>query len=154
MSKLDAALPKPIMPNINQPIQTTINNNTNNQRQEMDELMANVLQRAQHYYENNTMPRESRLVDFPTFKGGNQDPYEWLEAFERACIANRIHGNRAVQLVGSYLKRTALTWYNRQNIHSWDNTYDPERAFTYLFKEYFCNLFRINQWKYQLRNRK
>ncbi|GES85289.1 KRAB-A domain-containing protein [Rhizophagus clarus] len=27
---------------------------------------------------------ESRLVDFPKFKGGSQDPIEWLKAFDRA----------------------------------------------------------------------
>jgi hypothetical protein len=58
--------------------------------------------------------KEVRIVDFPEFRGGNQDPIEWLEGFERACNANRVHEDRALQLVGSYLKRTALTWFNRQ----------------------------------------
>ena len=33
-------------------------------------------------------PRESRLVDFPTFSAGDQDPIDWLESFEQACTAN------------------------------------------------------------------
>ncbi|EXX58712.1 hypothetical protein RirG_195360 [Rhizophagus irregularis DAOM 197198w] len=52
-------------------------------------------------------PRESILVDFPVFKGGNQDPLEWLEAFSRACIANKMSEERAIALVASYLRRTA-----------------------------------------------
>jgi hypothetical protein len=92
------------------------------------------------------------LVDFPEFRGGNQDPIEWLEAFERACIANRIPEERQVLLVASYLKGTALTWYNRQRIRTWDSLLEPNTSFVPLFKEQFCNPFKISQWKYQLRN--
>ena len=41
--------------------------------------------------QNTQNPREQRLVDIPTFKGGNQDPIEWIEAFQRACQINRIN---------------------------------------------------------------
>ncbi|PKC03715.1 hypothetical protein RhiirA5_423366, partial [Rhizophagus irregularis] len=53
------------------------------------------------------------------FKGGNQDPVEWIEAFSRACIANRVSEERAIVLVASYLKGTALTWYNRETIEEY-----------------------------------
>ncbi|CAI2201309.1 13146_t:CDS:1, partial [Funneliformis geosporum] len=55
------------------------------------------------------VPKETRLVDFPTFKGGNQDPIEWLEGFERACAANRVAEERMLDILPSYLKGTALT---------------------------------------------
>ena len=38
-----------------------------------------------------TIPRETKLVDLPEFKGGEQDPLIWLEEFDDACKANRIN---------------------------------------------------------------
>ncbi|GET51058.1 hypothetical protein GLOIN_2v1772369 [Rhizophagus irregularis DAOM 181602=DAOM 197198] len=98
---------------------------------EQNKIMLQFFQQAQKFYAKGVEPRESRLVDFPVFKGGNQDSVEWIEAF-----------------------RTALTWYNRQNITFWENDNNPQRSFTHLFKDHFCNPFRISQWKHQLRNRK
>ncbi|CAB5358714.1 unnamed protein product [Rhizophagus irregularis] len=98
---------------------------------EQNKIKLQFFQQAQKFYAKGVEPRESRLVDFPVFKGGNQDPVEWIEAF-----------------------RTALTWYNRQNITFWENDNSPQRSFTHLFKDHFCNPFRISQWKHQLRNRK
>ena len=70
------------------------------------------MEKAFHFFNWSEKPKKSRLVDFPEFKEGNQDPIEWLEAFERACIANRVPETRRMVLVASYLKGTALTWYN------------------------------------------
>ncbi|CAG8611233.1 11620_t:CDS:2, partial [Funneliformis caledonium] len=42
-------------------------------------------------------------------KGRNQDPVEWLEAFERACKANRINTTQMIEIVSSYLTGIALT---------------------------------------------
>uniref|UniRef100_U9ULE2 Retrotransposon gag domain-containing protein n=1 Tax=Rhizophagus irregularis (strain DAOM 181602 / DAOM 197198 / MUCL 43194) TaxID=747089 RepID=U9ULE2_RHIID len=56
--------------------------------------------------------------------------------------------------VASYLKGTALTWYNHQTITFWENDNSPQHSFMHLFKDHFCNPFRISQWKHQLRNRK
>ena len=94
------------------------------------------------------------MVDFPEFKGGNQDPIEWLEAFERACVANKVPEQRKIVLVASYLRGTALTWYNRQVIQVWNNAIHRTASFVHLFKHQFCNPFKISQWKHQLRNRK
>ncbi|RGB33554.1 hypothetical protein C1646_761543 [Rhizophagus diaphanus] len=122
---------------------------------EQNKIMLQFFQQAQKFYAKGVEPsRESRLVDFPVFKGGNQDPVEWLEAFSRACMANRVGEERAIVLVASYLKEIALTWYNRQTITFWKNDNNPQRLFVHLFKDYFCNPFKISQWKHQLRNRK
>ncbi|GBC05842.1 hypothetical protein RclHR1_06470005 [Rhizophagus clarus] len=44
-----------------------------------------ILSANQHHSSpTSNIRKESRLVDFPKFKGGNQDPIEWLEAFDRA----------------------------------------------------------------------
>ncbi|GBB99649.1 hypothetical protein RclHR1_03900020 [Rhizophagus clarus] len=122
----------------------------NPQEQSIFELVAKV----KEYFNRSAKSRETRLVDFPEFKGGNQDPVEWLEAFERACDVNKVPKNRKVILVAFYLKGTALTWYNRTNIQSWNNPLYRLTSFVHAFTDYFCNPFKLNQWKHQLRNRK
>ena len=117
-------------------------------------MWAMMFEETRNYLQRTTEPRETRLVDFPEFKGGNQDPIEWLEAYERACHANRVPEERQIILVASYLKGTALTWYNQQTIHSWNSLLFPNTAFVNLFKQNFCNPFKMSQWKHQLRNRK
>jgi hypothetical protein len=47
-----------------------------------------LMERAQQFLDNNGQAKEVRIVDFPEFRGENQDPIEWLEGFERACNAN------------------------------------------------------------------
>ena len=59
---------------------------------------------------------EIRLVNFPEFKGGNQDPIEWLEAFEQVCKANRVSDNHILDILPNYLKGTALTWFSKSNV--------------------------------------
>jgi hypothetical protein len=113
-----------------------------------------LMKKAQQFLDNNGQAKEVKIVDFSEFKGGNQDPIEWLEGFERACNANQVHADRAFQLVESYLKGTALTWFNRQQFQHWDNQQYPDTSFVNLFKIQFNNPFRISQWKHQLRNRK
>ncbi|PKB96661.1 hypothetical protein RhiirA5_385193 [Rhizophagus irregularis] len=57
---------------------------------EQNKIMLQFFQQVQKFYAKGVELRESRLVDFPVFKGGNQDPVEWIEAFSRACVANRV----------------------------------------------------------------
>ena len=57
--------------------------------------------------------REAKFVDLPTFKGGDQDPREWLERYNHAGDANGISDKRRLTLVPSFLKGSALTWYNK-----------------------------------------
>jgi hypothetical protein len=121
---------------------------------EMEQYLCDIADGAHAFFTRGAETKEVRLVDFPEFKGGNQDPVEWLESFERACIANKVSEDRRVALVASYLKGTALTWYNRTHIQSWNDLLNPQYSFVNQFMNYFCNPFRISQWKHQLRNRK
>ena len=82
-------------------------------------------------------PKESKIVDIPIFKGGDDDPVIWFEAFERACVANNISNARKLHIVPNFLKATALTWYN-QNKNSftyWNNHERQARSFKHLFEE-------------------
>ena len=113
-----------------------------------------LMHEAYRYLTRQQESKEYRLVDFPEFRGGNQDPIEWLESFERACDTNRIANERRGVLVASYLKGTALTWFNRQAIFYWNDAANPALSFITLFKAEFCSPFKLSQWKHQLRNRK
>jgi hypothetical protein len=103
---------------------------------------------------NGTNKKESRLVDFPTFSGGDQDPIHWIESFERACIANNIQKERILAIVASYLKGTALTWFNKSKITEWDDALIPNRSFKHTFMKQYCSTFKKAQWKQQLRAHK
>ena len=100
-----------------------------------DALMVKALQQMMKELKRNGKKsntkhkKESRLVDFPTFSGGDQDPIHWLEAFERASIANNVTKERMLPIVASYLKGTALTWYNKAEITEWNDPLRPERSF-------------------------
>src|ERR1043166_8037799 len=99
-------------------------------------------------------PRESRLVDFPTFSAGDQDPIEWLESFEQACTANNVRNERMVSIAASYLKGTAITWFKQSGIRNWNTPMDPDRSFVHKFKRQYCSTFRRAQWTQKLRNHK
>ena len=73
-----------------------------------------------------TAPRESRLVDFPTFSAGDQDPIDWLETFEQACKANNVRDERMIPIAASYLKGTALTWFKQARVRVWNDPLNPD----------------------------
>ena len=98
--------------------------------------------------------KESRLVDFPTFSGGDQDPITWLDGFKQACIANNVEEDRMLAIAASYLKGTALTWYKKSNIKCWEDSFDTSQSFIHQFKKQYCSNFRKAQWKQTLRNHK
>ena len=100
---------------------------------------------AGRFFNREESLKESRLVDFPEFRGGNQDPIEWLESFDRACSANRVNEARKLILAGSYLKGTALTWYNQHHFEYWNNPQYATVSFTHQFQNEFCNPFKISQ---------
>ena len=88
--------------------------------------------------------REGKFVDLPSFKGGDQDPQDWLDRYNNACEANSISDRRRLTLVPSFLKGSALTWYNKtkyeKDICYWDNTDDRQRkhrSFVYHFVKHY-----------------
>lgn len=62
---------------------------------------------------NNPPRRESKVADIPIFYGGNQDPYEWYQDFDRSCNANGITDARKLEVVPAYLKGAASTWWSQ-----------------------------------------
>ena len=88
--------------------------------------------------ENNSIntPRETKLVDLPEFKGGEQDPLIWLEEFEDACVANRINDDRKINIVPAYLKGIAYSWWSQIKINTqyWNRNTYPNQSFVPKFK--------------------
>jgi hypothetical protein len=56
--------------------------------------------------------KEGQVAKLPYFYGGNQDPIAWLEEFMRACNENGIQDARKLEVVPTYLKGPASTWWN------------------------------------------
>jgi hypothetical protein len=96
--------------------------------------------------------RETRLVDFPVFKGEQQDPIAWLEAFEGACVANGVEEDRMIKIVKSYLKGEAHTWFTSETIRYWNRPDRRYSSFVPLFTEEYCSIYRRTQWDQELRN--
>jgi hypothetical protein len=103
-------------------------------------------------------PREARFVDLPTFKGGDQDPSDWLERYNHACEANGISDKRRLTLVPSFMKGSALTWFNKtkfeKDLRYWENDSDrqhKQRSFVYHFLKHYCTTHRRTQWRSALR---
>jgi hypothetical protein len=96
-------------------------------------------------------------VPMPRFEGGNQDPIEWLEEFERNAQVNGYHNNYKLQVVGGYLLNEARTWYELQEANmgtqfqSWANP--NNRCFKTLFLRQFRNQGKIIQWRSELERR-
>jgi hypothetical protein len=90
--------------------------------------------------------RETRLVDFPTFRGEQQDPIAWLEAFEGTCAANGVEEERMIKVVNSYLKGEAHTWFMSQTIKYWDRADKKHKSFVSLFTDEYCSIYRRTQW--------
>jgi hypothetical protein len=66
-------------------------------------------------------------VPMPIFEGGNQDPVEWLEEFERKAQINGYTDDHKTRVVGGYLLNEARAWYeqhqanNGTTFQSWNN---------------------------------
>ena len=102
--------------------------------------------------------REAKFVDLPAFKGGDQDPQDWLDRYCNACEANSISDRRRLTLIPSFLKGSALTWYNKakyeKDIRYWNNNEDRERkhrSFVYQFVKHYNTTHRRTQWRSALR---
>jgi hypothetical protein len=89
----------------------------------------------------------------PSFGGGNRDPMEWLEEFNRSARINQYTSEYKLQVVAGYLQGAAGLWFNEtqegQNpITHWNdrNRVSFESSFLATFKTTAL----INQWRFEL----
>jgi hypothetical protein len=101
---------------------------------------------------NKSSLRESRIVDFPEFRGGDQDPIEWFDEFERAYAANNINKKRKFQIAKVYLKGEAQTWVKKSGIREWYSLNNPNVSFKHQYKAKYCGTFTKTIWRQKLRN--
>jgi len=89
----------------------------------------------------------------PSFFGGNQDPMEWLEEFNRSARINQYTDEYKLQVVSGYLQGTAGQWFNEaqegQNpINHWNDR--DQTSFETSFLATFRTTALINQWRFEL----
>ena len=96
-------------------------------------------------------------IPMPTFAGGQQDPVEWLEEFDRCAQINGYTNYYKGQVISGYLLNEAHTWFQQTQanagnaIQSWNNP--ANRNFVTAFKRKFCSQGRVLQWRSELQNR-
>jgi len=57
----------------------------------------------------NQRNNEKMIIQIRKYKGGDQDPVEWLRDFEVAVLANGITNDRKIQVVHGYLEGAAAS---------------------------------------------
>ena len=82
----------------------------------------------------------------PFYEKETEDPYEWLESFEQAALANQWTRNKQVEIAPGYLRDAAWDWYlsNRDKLNYWSDWQDEKgenpiynQGFKTKFLEYF-----------------
>ena len=104
--------------------------------------------------------KELSIVKVEPFYGKEtEDPYEWLEAFEQAALANQWTRGRRVEIAPGYLRDAARDWYisNRDGLNYWSDWRNEEEenpiyniGFKTRFLEYFTPETKQNQWYHEL----
>src|ERR1051325_4291147 len=119
-------------------------------------ILAKALTKLSKSIESNKQPttRESRIVEFPEFKGGSQDPINWFDTFEEACYANNVKKARKLQIARAYIKGEARTWLKKSKIEYWDSELYQGRSFKHQFMKKYCGIFSKTTWRQQLRDLK
>ena len=54
-------------------------------------------------------------IPFPEYKGGMQDPMEWIESFEKTAQVNNYDPAAKLQVVSAYLRDEPSYWFETQN---------------------------------------
>jgi uncharacterized FlaG/YvyC family protein len=89
----------------------------------------------------------------PSFCGGNRDPMEWLEEFNRAARINQYTSEYKLQVVGGYLQGAVGQWFSeiqegRSPITHWNDR--SHVSFEPSFLTNFKTTALINQWRFEL----
>jgi len=102
-----------------------------------------------------TESRETQLVQLPIFKGGEQDPLQWIQEFDAACLANHITEERRIEIVPAYLKGLAHAWWRpiADRVQYWNDDTHDQRSFSHLFLGKWLTTHQKGRWMNQLRNR-
>src|SRR6185436_10814519 len=141
--------------NLNAPPDTDLDDNQEepdaiNNQQNMNQLFT---------YLNRIVNQQSlhNIVPLPIFAGGNQDPVEWLEEFNRCADINGYENVDRLNSVNGYLMNEVRTWFDvvdndtATSFQSWKNV--NNRNFTQAFLTRFRNPGKLLQWRMELNNK-
>src|SRR5438128_394916 len=115
----------------------------------------------QYQVENPMAQQQQRLlkiVEYPDFSAGFQDPSTWLTEYQQACITNGATEAQKLSMVGSFLKKSAATWFRkRQNdantrLDRW-TTQDAAQiphSFIHQFQLKFLSPDKVDGWRQEL----
>ena len=96
------------------------------------------------------------IIQIWKYKGGDQDPVEWLRDFEVAALANEITNDRKIQVVCEYLEGAAASWFDEQRnlqndaLHDWTNGNNDHTNFKYTFEQQFRTQQKLDKWQDEL----
>ena len=98
---------------------------------------------------------ERSTIKIDYFSGAeNEDPVEWLAAFERAAITNRWTNEARKKVIArEYLKGAAADWLDSVTGpigDNWNTGINGEQNIVDLFKTWFISETRKNQWYQKL----
>jgi Retrotransposon gag protein/Zinc knuckle len=97
------------------------------------------------------------IEQLPVFSGGDQDPVEWLDEFNRCAEVNGYEIGDKLNIVRGYLKNEAQTWLDQiegnhaTRFQSWQQI--GNRNFEQAFITRFRNPGRLLQWRMELNNK-
>lgn len=107
---------------------------------------------------NNAQPRELSIIKLSDFSGkDNEDPYEWIDQFERAAEANRWADGRLVAIAKGYLKDAAADWIREatavganNQINAWNNNNAAATSLRPRLIAKFASETKQNRWYQEL----
>src|ERR1044071_3470912 len=110
---------------------------------------------------NNMQPagaRELSLVKVDDFSGKtDEDPFEWIDQFERAATANRWRNGRLLAIAQGYFKGAAADWVRaataaaaNNRITAWDANGAPQTSLRPRMIEKFAPESKQNKWYQEL----
>ena len=104
----------------------------------------------------NNRNNEKMIIQIQKYKGGDQDPIEWLRDFEVAALANGITNNRKIQVVRGYLEGAAASWFDEQRnlqndtLQDWTNNNQDHTNFKLCFEQQFRTQQKLDKWQDEL----
>ena len=106
----------------------------------------------------NVAPRELSIVKINDFSGRNdEDPYEWIDQFERAAEANRWADARLVAIAKGYFKGAAADWVRdatavgvNNRINAWNTNGAAATSLRPRMMEKFASETKQNRWYQEL----
>jgi hypothetical protein len=136
---------------------TNTDESENNQEPEINMNFQNQ-QRLLGFLQQLTERQNIRNIEtLPVFSGGDQDPVEWLEDFDRKAEVNGYSNADKINAVRGYLTNEARAWFdtlesnNATTFQSWANQNNRDFSRAFLFR--FRNPGKILQWRMELNNK-